>query len=103
VRVCVLREYLKSSNTLKTLLLAGPALVISNSFVDADVFNISLHSHLNVLVVSHCKACKAGKGGKVQFQQDGWWMGLARAEGRSLWSQTSGSYVIHESSGGEIF
>ena len=50
----VLIEYLKSSNILKTLLLAGPALVIPNSFVDADVFNISLRSDLNVLVGSHC-------------------------------------------------
>ena len=52
--MCVLREYLKSSDILKTLLLAGLAVVISNSFVDTDVFNISLHSHLNVLVISHC-------------------------------------------------
>jgi hypothetical protein len=61
VRVYVLREYLKSSNILKTVLLAGPALVTSNSFVEADLFNISLRSHLNVLVFSHC-----AKQGKVE-------------------------------------
>src|SRR3984885_11100986 len=61
VRVYVLREYLKSSSILRTLLLAGPAMVISNSFVDANVFNISLRSHLNVLVVGHC-----AKQGKVE-------------------------------------
>src|SRR6266571_6729975 len=50
----VSRGYLKSSSTLRTLLLAGFGVVISDSFVDADDFNISLHGHLNVLVVSHC-------------------------------------------------
>jgi len=60
-KVCVLRGYLKSSSILRTLLLASFALVISNSFVDADVFNISLPDHLNVLVISHC-----AKQGKVE-------------------------------------